>query len=161
MLLIPNATNDRTKSRSFLPAHPGNQQSCLQETSVRRMLYETRARIYNKRMLIAQDCIKFRGRRARAYLHDRDFLSQLCWFPGCADKNNLGFVQPLVAFGIRNISYRGFSRHCAHSIAQVVTTMAAMLDIFLCSITRKKNIQHGGCRDDSWWWRHVKTLYRV
>ena len=34
--------------------------------------------------------------------------------------------------------YRGFSRHCAQSIAQVVTTMAAMLDIFLCSITRKK-----------------------
>ena len=48
---------------------------------------------------------------------------------------------------------RGFSRHCAHSIAQVVTTMAVMLDIFLCSITRKRiaeKIQHGGCRDDSW-----------
>ena len=30
---------------------------------------------------------------------------------------------------------RGFSRHSAHSIAQVVTTMAAMLDIVLCSIT--------------------------
>ena len=34
MLLIPNATNDGTKSRLSLPAHPGNQQSCLQKVSV-------------------------------------------------------------------------------------------------------------------------------
>ena len=34
MLLIPNATNDGMKSRLFLPAHPGNQQRCLQEISV-------------------------------------------------------------------------------------------------------------------------------
>ena len=35
MLLIPNATNEWTKSELFLPTlHPGNQQSCLQEISV-------------------------------------------------------------------------------------------------------------------------------
>ena len=34
-------------------------------------------------------------------------------------------------------SIEGF-HDTAHSIAQVVTTMAAMLDIFLCSITRKR-----------------------
>ena len=44
-----------------------------------------------------------------------------------------------MALNMKNINnYRGFSRHCAHSIAQVVTTMAAMLDIFLCSTTRKR-----------------------
>ena len=43
-----------------------------------------------------------------------------------------------VALFVHRLAYRGFSRHCAHSIAQVVTTMAAMLDFFLCSITRKK-----------------------
>ena len=48
----------------FLAAHLGNRQSCLQENSVGRMVYETRVRIYNKRMLIAQDCVKFRGRIA-------------------------------------------------------------------------------------------------
>ena len=69
ILLIPNATKDWTQSRLFLPANPGNQQSCLQENSVRCMLYETGALI-----LIAQDCAKFCGRRARAYLHDNDFL---------------------------------------------------------------------------------------
>ena len=37
-----------------------------------------------------------------------------------------------------HVGNRGFSLHCAHSISQVVTTMAAMLDIFLFSITRKK-----------------------
>ena len=31
---ILNATNDWTKCRLFLPAHPGNQQSCLQEIIV-------------------------------------------------------------------------------------------------------------------------------
>ena len=67
MLLIPNATNNWTKSRFFLPAHPGNQQICLQENSVRCMLYETRARIYNKRMLIAEDCVKSYRLRALAY----------------------------------------------------------------------------------------------
>ena len=34
MLLIPNATNNGTKSRLLLPAHSGNQQSCLQDISV-------------------------------------------------------------------------------------------------------------------------------
>ena len=37
--------------------------------SVRRMLYETRVRIYNKPMLIAQDCASFAG-----VLHDKSFL---------------------------------------------------------------------------------------
>ena len=41
----------------FLPAHAGNQQSCLQENSVRCVLYETLAHICNKLMLIAQDYI--------------------------------------------------------------------------------------------------------
>ena len=49
----------------FLLAHPGNQQSCSQENSVRPMLCETRTCIYNKCMLIAQDCIKFRWCIAR------------------------------------------------------------------------------------------------
>ena len=70
MLLILNATNDWMKSKLFLPAHPGNQQSCLQENSVRRMLYDIHERIYNKRMLIAQDCVKFRGHWAGAYCID-------------------------------------------------------------------------------------------
>ena len=34
MLLIPNSTNVGTKSRLFLPAHPGNQQSCSQDKAV-------------------------------------------------------------------------------------------------------------------------------
>ena len=40
------------------------------------MLYESRTRIYNKRVMIAEDRDKFRGRRVQAYciLHDRDFL---------------------------------------------------------------------------------------
>ena len=67
MLLIPNTTNNWTKSRLFSPAHPGNQRSCLQENSVRCMLYETHAHIYNKCMPIAQDYVKFRGRRAQAH----------------------------------------------------------------------------------------------
>ena len=66
MLLIPNATTNWTKSKLFLPAHPENQQSYVQENSVRHMLYETSARICNKRMLILQDCVKFHGRRRTA-----------------------------------------------------------------------------------------------
>ena len=45
MLLIQNATDDWTKSLFFYPHYIGNQQSCLQESSVRN------ARIYNKLML--------------------------------------------------------------------------------------------------------------
>ena len=105
MLLIPNATNDLTKSKLFLPAHPWNQQSCLQDNSVRRILYETRARIYNKYMLITQDCAKFRGLWAWAYCMKEISYKQLCWFPGCAGKNNLDFVPSLVGFGISNTCY--------------------------------------------------------
>ena len=64
------------------------------------MLYETRARIYNKRMLIAQDCIKFHGRIAlQSFLVNNfaDFSDVL--------KKNQDFVQSLVAFGISNIYY--------------------------------------------------------
>ena len=43
----------------FLPTHPENQQCCLQENFVRCMLYESHVYIYNKHILIAQDCIKF------------------------------------------------------------------------------------------------------
>ena len=50
---------------------------------------------------------------------------------------SLNGVAVSVEFAI-NLANRGFSRHCAHSVAQVVTTMVAMLDIFLCSITRKR-----------------------
>ena len=112
MLLFLNATNDWTKSKLFLPPHPGNQQSHLQNIAVRRMLYETRACIYNKRnkrMLFAQDCVKFRGCRARAYRMTEISFKQLCWFPECTGKNNLDFVPSLVAFGIRNICYYGGS----------------------------------------------------
>ena len=79
--IIPNATNDWTESKLFLPAHPGNQQSCLQENSVGCMLYETCACIYNKRMLIAQDCAKFRGHRARAYCMTEISVNNIADFP--------------------------------------------------------------------------------
>ena len=99
------------KSRLFLPAHPGNQQSCLQENVVRHMLYETCAHIFNKHMLIAQDCVKFRGRGRIAW--QRFLANSLnCWFPGCAGKNNLDFVQLLVALGISNISYWKWNLQC-------------------------------------------------
>ena len=38
----------------------GNQQSCYKKTVVGRMLYETHAHIYNKRMLVKQDFVTFR-----------------------------------------------------------------------------------------------------
>ena len=66
------------------------------------MLYETRARIYNKRMPIAQDCVKFRG--LPAYCMAEISCKQLCWFPGCSTGKK-SFVQSLVVFGISNISY--------------------------------------------------------
>ena len=69
------------------------------------MLFETHARIYNKRMLIAQDCVKFRGRRACVYCLTEISCKQLCRFPGCAGKNNLDFILSLVAFGVSNICY--------------------------------------------------------
>ena len=68
------------------------------------MLHETRARIYNKRMLIAQDCVKLRRRRARACCMTEISCKQFYWFRSCAGKNNLDFVLSLVAFGISNSS---------------------------------------------------------
>ena len=59
---------------------PWNQQSCLQENSVRRILYETHVCIYNKCMLIAQDCVKFRGCIAwqrLSYFHQDSSFSAL------------------------------------------------------------------------------------
>ena len=37
------------------------------------MLYETGTRIYNKRMLIVQDCVKFRRRIAWQSFHENNF----------------------------------------------------------------------------------------
>ena len=48
----------------FFARTSGGSAKLLQENSVRRMLYETHAHIYNKRMLIAEVCIKFGGRIA-------------------------------------------------------------------------------------------------
>ena len=90
---------------NLLPAHPRNQHSCLLENSVRHILYETHGHIYNKRMLITQDRVKFRGGRARAYCMTEISRKQLCWFPRCAGKNNIDSVPSLVAFGINNICY--------------------------------------------------------
>ena len=59
------------------------------------MLYETGARIYNKRMLIAQDYVKFCGGQALAYCMTEISCKQLCWFPACVGKNNLDFVLSL------------------------------------------------------------------
>ena len=66
MLLIPNATNDWTKSW-FLP---GNQQSCLQKKPMSgtcafcEQAYTCcmKHAHYSKRMLCEQDCLKFYGR---------------------------------------------------------------------------------------------------
>ena len=40
--------------------------------------------IYNKCMLITQDCVKFRGCQAQAYCTTEISCKQLCWFPGCS-----------------------------------------------------------------------------
>ena len=63
------------------------------------MLYETHAHIYNKRVLIAQDCVKIRGRRVQAYCMT-EISCKCCWFPVCAGKNNLRLR--LVVSGILN-----------------------------------------------------------
>ena len=44
------------------------------------MLYETLAHIYNKCMLIAQDCAKFCGRRAHAYAWQRFLVNNFADF---------------------------------------------------------------------------------
>ena len=64
MLLIPNATKDWGKSRFFYPHIQELSKVVYKKTLVRCMLYETRLCNYNKHMLIAQDCVKFRGRIA-------------------------------------------------------------------------------------------------
>ena len=68
------------------------------------MLHETYMQIYNKRMLIAQDCLKFRRHWARACCMTEISCKQFCWFLGCAGKINLDFVPSLVAFAISNPS---------------------------------------------------------
>ena len=117
MLLILDATNNWSKSKSFLPAHPANQQSCLQENSVKSMLYETCTCIYDKRILITQDCTKF--------CKTEFFCKQLCWFLGCVGKNNLDFIQSLVAFGISNIGYccihSEWTYHKSHTVTLIKT----------------------------------------
>ena len=62
------------------------------------MWYETRAHIYNKHMLIAQDCVKFCERNAWQSFLVNNFAD----FPECS---GVKFVQSFVAFGISNISY--------------------------------------------------------
>ena len=49
------------RNPDFSTCTSGNQQSCLRENSVRRMLYEIARAfiIYNKRILITSDCVKF------------------------------------------------------------------------------------------------------
>ena len=61
----------------FFPAHPGNQQNCVQEDSVRRMQYETHAGIYNKHMLITQDCIKGRRCIVKSFLQTTLLISYM------------------------------------------------------------------------------------
>ena len=58
---------------------------------------------------------------------------QLCWSPGCAGKNNLDFVQSLVAFGISHISSSPFvwasqefsARNCEMVIARGLSIRSA------------------------------------
>ena len=64
----------------FYP-YPGNQHSCLQENSVRRMQYETGVCIYNKRVLIAQDYVKFRGAGHRRIACMRFLVNNFADFP--------------------------------------------------------------------------------
>ena len=61
------------------------------------MLYETGAHIYNKRMTIAQDCVKFCGRFA--------WQEFSCNFLDVVWVKYQDFVQLLVAFHYSNISY--------------------------------------------------------
>ena len=59
MLLIPNATNNLTKSIFFHLHIQEISKVDDKKTLDRHMLYETCTHIYNKHMLIAQDCFKF------------------------------------------------------------------------------------------------------
>ena len=105
MFLIPNATNDWTKSKLFLPAHPKISKVVYKKT-LSRVCYMKPPRgacMYYKRMLIAQDCVtEFYERRARAHC-----MTEISCKPGCAGKNNLDFIPSLVAFGISNICSGG------------------------------------------------------
>ena len=70
------------------------------------MLYEPRVCNNNKRMLIAQDCVKFCGRFAWQVGLDFLQVKLVCLFPGLsAGKKKQNFVQSLVVFGISNISH--------------------------------------------------------
>ena len=73
------------------------------------MLYETSACIYNKRMLITQDCVKFCG-----YIAGHRFLiNNFADFSNVVQVKNQDFVQSLVAFGISNTPY---SNHITKSL---------------------------------------------
>ena len=89
--------------KSFLLAHTGNQQSCLQENSARRVLYEIRERICNKRMLTAQECGKFHRYRMTEIL-----VNNLADFPDVVQvkKSRSRSVDGNVL--ISNISYYHF-----------------------------------------------------
>ena len=81
MLLIPNAINEWTKFRFFSTRTSGKSIK-LFTRKLCQAYDETCMCIYNKRMLIAQDCVKFRGHRAWVYCMTEITCKQLCWFPG-------------------------------------------------------------------------------
>ena len=82
MLLIPNATSDRTKSRLYLLAHPGNQQSCSQEISIMQCAradapVKLDAIPCDQHALVINAHVSF-IQHVRGYTPDRFFCKQLC-----------------------------------------------------------------------------------
>ena len=104
MLLIPYTTNDWTKSKCFyLHIREISKANVSKNTFARRILYEIQAHNYNKRMLIAQDCVKFRvGIVWRSFLanNSTDFADEV----QVKKKVKISFSR-WWSFGISNISY--------------------------------------------------------
>ena len=82
----------------FVPAHPGNQQSCLWENYVSVCCMKP---IYNKHMLIPRNCITFCGHIAwKSFL-----VNNFADFPDIVRVKKQDFIQSWVAFHYSNICY--------------------------------------------------------